>query len=92
MLNKKQSEENLTRLNKIEGQVRGIKKMIEEGRYCIDILTQTKAVKSAIVKVEEIILESHLNTCVRNSLVSNDKQDIDDKILEIMKTISKYQK
>jgi DNA-binding FrmR family transcriptional regulator len=92
MLNKKQIEENVKRLNKIEGQIRGIKKMMEDHRYCIDILDQTKAIRSAIVKVEEIILESHLNTCVRNSLISEDKHEIDEKLKEIMKTISKYQK
>jgi len=92
MLNEKQIEENVKRLNKIEGQVRGIKKMIENNRYCIDVLDQTKAIRSAILKVEEIILENHLNTCVRNSLMHQDKHDIDEKITEIMKTISKYQK
>ncbi|MCK4978852.1 MAG: metal-sensitive transcriptional regulator [Candidatus Delongbacteria bacterium] len=92
MLNAKQSEENINRLNKIEGQVRGIKKMIEDHRYCIDILTQTKAIRSAIVKVEEKILENHLNTCVRSSFKSNNERDIEDKIGEIIKIISNYMK
>ena len=92
MLNKAQSEENIKRLNKIEGQVRGIKKMIENHRYCIDILTQTKAVRAAIVKVEEKILKNHLNTCVRTSFNSNNEKDIEEKIAEVIKIISNYMK
>ena len=52
------------RLRRIEGQVRGIDRMIEEERYCIDVLTQLQAVKAALVKVEDAILNDHAATCV----------------------------
>ena len=57
-------ENTLKRLNRIEGQVRGIKKMIEEERYCIEVLQQMQAIKAALSKVEDAILKDHSNTCV----------------------------
>ncbi len=53
----------LNRLNRIEGQVKGIKKMIEEKRYCVDILTQLKAVSAALKKVEHAVLKDHIQGC-----------------------------
>ncbi|MDD5050330.1 MAG: metal-sensitive transcriptional regulator [Candidatus Pacebacteria bacterium] len=52
------------RLKIIEGQVRGLQEMIEKGKYCIDIITQTSAVKQALSGVEDTLMENHLNTCV----------------------------
>ncbi|MDH5560560.1 MAG: metal-sensitive transcriptional regulator [Deltaproteobacteria bacterium] len=80
-------EEQIQRLNKIEGQVKGIKKMIEERRYCIDILTQTKAVTSAISKVELGILRTHILHCLKHAVQEKDQAVIDEKIQEIMKII-----
>jgi len=79
----------LERLKKIEGQIRGIIKMVEDDRYCIDILMQTRAAASAIKKVEDIILNQHIHTCVVYSLKSNDEKDQEQKIDEIMQIISK---
>ena len=59
-----------TRLNRIEGQVRGIGRMIDEERYCIDILQQIQAIKSALARVEDAILKDHASTCVDAALAS----------------------
>ena len=60
----------LGRLNRIEGQVRGVARMIEEDRYCIDVLTQLQAVRAALVKVETQMLKDHLGHCIEDAIVS----------------------
>ncbi|MCH9021573.1 MAG: metal-sensitive transcriptional regulator [Planctomycetes bacterium] len=81
-------EETTKRLNRIAGQVNGLKRMIEQGRYCIDILTQFKAVERALHSVGEMILDNHLKTCVTEAFKSNDAQDSEEKIAELMKVFS----
>jgi DNA-binding FrmR family transcriptional regulator len=82
-------EENLARLARIEGQVRGIQRMVEEGEYCIDIITQVQAVQSALGAVGRKILEKHLDTCVTNTMQSKSKDDMDQKIRELMKVMKR---
>lgn len=82
----------LTRLRRIEGQIRGIQKMIDENRYCVDILTQTSAVVAALHGVEDIIMENHLNTCVAAAMKSDDPESKSEKIDEVMSVISKFRK
>ena len=77
------------RLNRIEGQIKGIKKMIEEERYCIDILTQIKAAHSALRQVEINILERHVGSCLKAAAKLNDPVEMDVKIDEIMKLLGK---
>ena len=77
----------IKRLNRIEGQVKGIQKMIDEERYCIDILTQISAIRSAINKVGSIILENHIKGCVVNSIKEDNSEE---SIAELMKTIDKF--
>ncbi|MEQ8857570.1 MAG: metal-sensitive transcriptional regulator [Pseudomonadales bacterium] len=79
------SQATLRRLKKIEGQVRGIARMIEDDRYCIDVLQQVAAVKSALVKVESEILKSHAATCVDEAIVSGDADDQRRKFQELVK-------
>ncbi|MGA1846712.1 metal-sensitive transcriptional regulator [Deferribacter abyssi] len=79
----------LTRLAKIEGQVRGIVKMIETDKYCIDIINQVSAVRGALDKVALKILKKHVNTCVVNAIKSDDSEEI---IEELIKTIDRYLK
>ncbi len=62
----------LNRLNRIEGQVRGVARMVEEDRYCIDILTQLRALKAALGKVEGELLRTHLEHCVTGAMVGDD--------------------
>ena len=77
----------IKRLNRIEGQVKGIQKMVDEERYCIDILTQISAIRSAINKVGSIILENHIKGCVVNSIKEDNSEE---SIEEILKTIDKF--
>lgn len=82
-------KEQIPSLNRIEGQIKGIKKMIEERRYCVDILTQLKAVKAAVNKVEQAVLKSHMQHCLMHAVESNDENDILNKIDELMQLLSK---
>jgi DNA-binding FrmR family transcriptional regulator len=75
------------RLGRIEGQVRGISKMMEEGRYCIDIVTQISAVRAALRRVEEEVLKDHVAHCVEHAISSGDKADQRQKIAELMDVI-----
>ena len=82
----------LARVNRIEAQVKGIKGMIEEGKYCVDILTQIKAIRSALKGLELQILEGHANHCLLNAVKSGSKKDAEEKINEIMELIKKSSK
>lgn len=86
---KTKHDENLARLSRIEGQVRGVRRMIEEREYCIDIITQIQAAQSALGAVKRKILEKHLDTCVSETLRSNSKADSDAKLKELMRVMKK---
>jgi CsoR family transcriptional regulator, copper-sensing transcriptional repressor len=74
----------LSRLNRIEGQVRGLAGMVEDDRYCIDIVTQIGAVRAALRRVEEEILRGHVAHCVAHAIASGDKADQRRKVAELM--------
>ncbi len=80
--------ENMPRLNRISGQIEGIKKMIEEGRYCTDIISQLRAVRAAVKAVESNILQKHLQNCVAQSFAST--EDKDKKIAELKMLFDKF--
>lgn len=80
----------IKRLNRIEGQVRGIKKMIEEERYCIDVLQQMQAIKAALSKVEDAILKDHSSTCVASAIKSGDTKEQQKKFNELVDLIGRY--
>jgi DNA-binding FrmR family transcriptional regulator len=82
-------EEQIKRINRIEGQIKGIRRMIEEQRYCIDILMQTKAVSSALRRVEEGILMSHMRHCLKEAASSGSERTVDERIEEIIDLIKK---
>jgi DNA-binding FrmR family transcriptional regulator len=84
--------ENKARLARIEGQVRAINRMIDEGEYCIDIITQIQAARSALQSVSKNILEKHLKHCVAGALETNDETDINEKLEEIMTVIKRMEK
>ena len=92
MINETEKKDLASRLKKIEGQIRGIFKMVDDRRYCIDILSQTRAAAAAIAKVENIIMKSHLETCVTESMRSDNREDRENKIEEIMDMLSKFRK
>jgi CsoR family transcriptional regulator, copper-sensing transcriptional repressor len=79
----------LNRLNRIEGQVRGIARMVEEDRYCIDVLTQVQAVRAALAKVETEMLRDHLNHCVEGAIVSGDRDEQRRKSAELIQLLER---
>ena len=80
------------RLRRIQGQIGGIEKMIQEDRYCIDILTQVSAVVSALRGVEDAVMQNHLNTCVADAMRSEDPREQQDKVDEVLTVITKFRK
>jgi CsoR family transcriptional regulator, copper-sensing transcriptional repressor len=77
------------RLSRIEGQVRGLSKMVDDDRYCIDIVTQISAVRAALRRVEEEVLRDHVAHCVEHAISSGDKADQREKIAELMAVIGR---
>jgi len=79
----------LNRLNRIEGQVRGVARMVEEDRYCIDILTQMRALKAALAKVENELLKIHLEHCVVGAMSSGDPAEQRRKTDELIELLDR---
>ncbi len=79
----------LKRLQRIEGQVRGLTRMVEEDRYCIDVVTQISAVRAALRRLEEEILRDHVAHCVEHAIASGDKADQRRKVAELMDVIGR---
>jgi DNA-binding FrmR family transcriptional regulator len=77
------------RLNRIEGQVRGLTRMVEDDRYCIDIITQITAVRAALRRVEEEVLRDHIAHCVEHAIASGDKDDQRQKITELIEVLGR---
>lgn len=73
------------RLNRIEGQVRGIKRMVESGAYCDDILNQISSCRSALFGVARIILEKHMNMCIKKQLIDGDDEAMEELIRTVFK-------
>lgn len=80
----------LKSLNRISGQLDGIKKMVENKSYCVNLLIQLKAVRNAIKSVEANILQKHTTECINNAILSNDEKEINTKITELSGLIKKY--
>jgi DNA-binding FrmR family transcriptional regulator len=79
----------LKRLHRIEGQVRGLARMVEDERYCIDIVTQLSAVRAALRRAEEEILADHAAHCVEHAIASGDKAEQRRKVAELIDVISR---
>jgi DNA-binding FrmR family transcriptional regulator len=77
------------RLSRIEGQVRGLARMVEEDRYCIDIVTQVAAVRAALRRLEEEILRDHVAHCVEHAIASGNKADQRRKVEELMAVVGR---
>ncbi|HZO50224.1 MAG TPA: metal-sensitive transcriptional regulator [Gaiellaceae bacterium] len=80
------------RLHRIEGQVRGLERMVEEDRYCIDILTQVAAVRTALESLGLKILEDHVQHCVRDALASGDEPTARQKGDELLAAVARFSK
>lgn len=79
----------LRRLGRIEGQVRGLARMVEEDRYCIDIVTQISAVRAALRRVEEEILRDHVAHCVEHAIASGNADEQRQKVAELIDVLSR---
>ena len=86
-MNEKLKKSQLARLGRIEGQVRGVARMIEEERYCIDVLTQIRAVRAALAKVEQETLNDHLQHCVAHAFHAGSEHDRKTKIDELLEVL-----
>jgi DNA-binding FrmR family transcriptional regulator len=85
-------EEQLQFLKKIEGQIRGIQKMIEEKRYCVDIITQIHSIIGALYRVENEIFKRHIDSCVVSALKGRSESEKQKKINEVVELISTFRK
>lgn len=77
------------RLARIEGQVRGLSRMVEEDRYCIDIITQIEAVRAALNRAEDEILRDHVGHCVEHAIASGNKADQRQKVAELIELLGR---
>ena len=77
------------RLARIEGQVRGLVRMVDNDRYCIDVITQVQAVRAALSRVERLILQDHVSHCVADAVASGDQKERDRKIDELIDVIDR---
>jgi CsoR family transcriptional regulator, copper-sensing transcriptional repressor len=79
----------LKRLGRIEGQVRGLARMVETDRYCIDIVTQISAVRAALRRVEQEVLRDHVGHCVEHAIASGDRHEQRQKVAELIEVFSR---
>ena len=79
----------LKRLGRIEGQVRGLARMVQEDRYCIDVVTQISAVRAALRKVEQEVLRDHVAHCVEQAIASGDRAEQRRKVAELMDVVAR---
>jgi len=80
-----QKQKIIRRLQIIEGQVRGLREMIEKGAYCIDVITQSSAVKQGLSNIEDMLMEGHLSHCVVKQIKSGDTDKAVDEVLKVYK-------
>lgn len=81
----KEYKDLVNRLSRIEGQVRGVKRMVEEDRYCIDILTQISAIQSALNGFNRVLLNSHIKSCVVNDIKEGKEEVVDELCMTLQK-------
>ncbi len=79
----------LKRLRRVEGQVRGVARMVEEDTYCIDVLTQVTAIKRALEKVSLLLVEDHMRGCVLNAATAGDEQEAEAHLTEVTTAIGR---
>ena len=80
----------IKRLHRIEGQVRGIERMVEDERYCIDILTQIGAVSTALESLAQKLLEDHANHCVAGALAAGNREEAETKTRELLDAVQRF--
>lgn len=77
------------RLARVEGQVRGLAQMVEQDRYCMDVVAQVRAARSALARIEEMVLADHLDHCVEQAIVSGDPDEQRKKVAELIEVFSR---
>lgn len=82
----------LKRLSRIEGQVRGVSRMVSEDRYCIDVLTQLSAIRAALRRVEDEVLRDHVSHCVEHAIASGDAHEQRQKVAELMEVFARAER
>jgi DNA-binding FrmR family transcriptional regulator len=85
-----QKDRLVKRLHRIEGQVRGLERMVEEDRYCVDVLTQIAAVNTALESLAFTILDEHVNHCVAGAIASGDEADAKEKARELLDAVHRF--
>jgi len=90
MLNAETKAKALARLRRIEGQVQGVQRMVEEEKYCVDILLQLAAVRGAVGQVEKLLLGRHIESCVADAMRSNRAREREKKIGELLEVFAKF--
>ncbi len=88
----KQASAKINRLNRIEGQVRGVTQMVKDDRYCIDILHQIQAIRSALAKVESQVLKDHAACCIAEAIASGDESEQRVKFEELVELMERARK
>ena len=78
------------RLKKISGQVGGLQRMVEQDRYCVDVLLQIAAARGALERVGQIVLRAHIETCVSGAIASKNKREIQEKLDELMDVLARF--
>jgi DNA-binding FrmR family transcriptional regulator len=81
-----------SRLARIEGQVRGLVRMIDDDRYCVDVITQIQAVRAALARVEHLVLQDHVGHCIANAVASGDEAERGRKIKELITVLDRTSK
>ncbi|MFQ6083040.1 MAG: metal-sensitive transcriptional regulator [Candidatus Aminicenantia bacterium] len=92
MITKERKEEIISRLNRIEGQISGVKKMVESGRLCLEILTQISSIHEALRGAGKVVMRNYLETCVTKAIRSKDAQKTDETYKDLMDVIYKFAK
>jgi DNA-binding FrmR family transcriptional regulator len=87
-----QASDKIKRLNRIAGQVRGVAQMIEDDRYCMDVLHQIQAIKAALAKVESQVLKDHAACCVAEAIASGDEKERREKFEELVDLLERTRK
>ena len=90
VINEETKRKAMARLNRIEGQVQGVQRMVEEEKYCVDILLQISAIQGALEQVRKILLGRHIESCVAEAMASGRPEDRQKKIGELLEVFSRY--
>ena len=90
MINEETKRKAMARLNRIEGQVQGVQRMVQEEKYCVDILLQISAIQGALEQVRKILLGRHIESCVAEAMASGRPGDRQKKIEELLEVFSRY--